>query len=123
MTETISRLSSGIDGLDDVLNGGYLEGDAYLIRGEPGTGKTLLGLHFLRHLERRGEMRKAIGVLKKRTSDYERQLREFSITEHGIAVGESLSGLRDVLTGTPEEVVAQGRGAIENAHWGATDGE
>lgn len=78
---------------------------------------------FLRHLERRGEMRKAIGVLKKRTSDYERQLREFRITEHGIAVGESLTGLRGVLTGTPEEVAGNGRGAIERAHRGAGDGE
>ncbi|WP_425607715.1 ATPase domain-containing protein [Natrononativus amylolyticus] len=42
------RLSTGVAGLDDVLHGGYLAGDAYLLRGELGTGKTLLGLHFLR---------------------------------------------------------------------------
>lgn len=59
---------------------------------------------FLRHLELRGELRKAIGVLKKRTSDFERTLREFNITEHGITVGEPLSGVRNILSGTPELV-------------------
>lgn len=56
---------------------------------------------FLRHLELRGEMRKVIGVLKMRTSDFERSLREFEITEHGITVGEPLTHLRGILNGTP----------------------
>jgi circadian clock protein KaiC len=56
---------------------------------------------FLRHLELRGELRKAMGVLKMRTSDFERTLREFKITKHGITVGEPLEGLRGILTGTP----------------------
>lgn len=59
---------------------------------------------FLRHLELRGELRKAIGVLKKRTSDFERTLREFKITGHGITVGEPLRGMRNILTGAPELV-------------------
>ncbi|WP_418281472.1 ATPase domain-containing protein [Halorubrum sp. DTA98] len=56
---------------------------------------------FLRHLELRGEMRKLIGVLKMRTSDFERTLREFEITEHGITVGEPLAGVQGILSGTP----------------------
>ena len=59
---------------------------------------------FLRFLEMRGEMRKAIGVLKKRAGNFERTLREFMITEYGIKVGEPLTGLRGILTGTPEFV-------------------
>jgi circadian clock protein KaiC len=59
---------------------------------------------FLRHLELQGELRKAIGVLKKRTSDFERTLREFEITEHGIKVGEPLTNMRGILSGTPEIV-------------------
>ncbi|RLM67029.1 recombinase RecA [Halorubrum sp. Atlit-8R] len=59
---------------------------------------------FLRHIEVGGELRKAIGVLKKRTSDFERTIREFRITEHGITVGEPMSGLRGILSGTPEVV-------------------
>jgi circadian clock protein KaiC len=57
---------------------------------------------FLRHIEMAGELRKVIGVLKKRTSDFERTLREFEITEHGIKIGEPLTGLRGILQGTPE---------------------
>jgi circadian clock protein KaiC len=56
---------------------------------------------FLRYLEARGELQKAVGVLKKRTSDFERTLRGFEITDDGIHVGEPLQGLRGILTGTP----------------------
>lgn len=56
----------------------------------------------LRYVEVRGELRKMIGVLKMRASDFETRLREFQITENGIKVGEPLTGLRGILTGTPE---------------------
>ncbi|MEA5388265.1 ATPase domain-containing protein [Haloarculaceae archaeon H-GB11] len=59
-------------------------------------------LLFLRYLEYRGEMRKAIGVLKKRASDFERTLREFEITDDGVTVGEPLTDLRGILEGTPD---------------------
>lgn len=59
-------------------------------------------LVFLRHIEFQGELRKVVGVLKKRMSDYERTLREFAITEHGIKVGEPLTELRGILSGEPE---------------------
>jgi circadian clock protein KaiC len=55
----------------------------------------------LRHVEYKGSLRKVIGVLKMRTSDFENQLRELEITEHGLRVGESLPELRGILTGTP----------------------
>ena len=45
--EEMMRISTGVDGLDYVLYGGLLPGRAYLVHGEPGTGKTTLGLHFL----------------------------------------------------------------------------
>lgn len=55
----------------------------------------------LRHVEYKGELRKVIGVLKMRTSNYENWLRELRITEHGLTVGEQMSDLRGILTGTP----------------------
>ncbi|MEM4780447.1 MAG: ATPase domain-containing protein [Halalkalicoccus sp.] len=57
---------------------------------------------FMRHLEIEGDMRKAIGVLKKRTSDFERTVREFKMDEYGIRIGEPLTELRGILSGTPE---------------------
>jgi len=38
---------TGIDGLDDILNGGLTPDRMYLVEGTPGTGKTTLGLGFL----------------------------------------------------------------------------
>jgi len=59
---------------------------------------------FLRYLEMEGELRKVAGVLKKRVGDFERSVREFEITEEGVAVGEPLTGLHGVLRGAPEFV-------------------
>ena len=61
-------------------------------------------LVFLRYLEMEGELRKAIGVLKKRMSDFEKTLREFEITRYGIKVGRPLTNLRGILKGSPEWV-------------------
>ena len=72
---------------------------------------------FLRHLELQGELRKAIGVLKKRTSDFERTLREFEMGEHGITVGEPLRNLQGVLSGMPS-IVEEGGGHGGAGHGG-----
>jgi len=37
-----SRLTSGVDGLDQILDGGFIEGASYIILGQPGAGKTIL---------------------------------------------------------------------------------
>lgn len=42
-----SRLTTGIEGLDNILEGGLPSGHLYLIEGDPGTGKTTLALQFL----------------------------------------------------------------------------
>jgi circadian clock protein KaiC len=59
---------------------------------------------FLRYLEMQGELRRAIGVLKKRMTDFEKTLREFEITRYGIKVGKPLTNLRGILKGSPEWV-------------------
>ena len=50
-----SRVSTGIAGLDDILTGGFPTGHFYLIEGDPGTGKTTMGLQFLLEGVRHGE--------------------------------------------------------------------
>jgi circadian clock protein KaiC len=41
------RLGTGVPGLEEILGGGFIPRRAYLVRGAPGSGKTILGLHFL----------------------------------------------------------------------------
>src|SRR5579863_9083396 len=67
MIPTTTRCSSGCPGLDDVLGGGLPAGHFYLIEGEPGTGKTTLGLQFISEGIRRGE--KALYVTLSESSD------------------------------------------------------
>ncbi len=55
MRTVVERQSSGIAGLDEVLGGGFPTGQMYLVEGNPGAGKTTLGLQFLREGARRGE--------------------------------------------------------------------
>jgi len=49
------RLSTGIQGLDEILLGGLLPGQVYMVRGHPGAGKTTLAMQFLLAGEKRGE--------------------------------------------------------------------
>ena len=41
------RISTGVKGLDEVLQGGLPPNHVFLIAGDPGTGKTTLGMQFL----------------------------------------------------------------------------
>jgi circadian clock protein KaiC len=78
-----SRLSTGIQGLDEVLGGGLPQGQIYLVEGESGAGKTTLGLQFLLDGQRSGERTLWITL-----SETERQLRQ---TAH--SHGWSLDGI------------------------------
>jgi circadian clock protein KaiC len=76
-----TRLSTGIEGLDAVLHGGLLPGQIYMIRGQPGAGKTTLAVQFLMAGARRGE-----SVLFVTLSESERELRA-SAAGHGWDLG------------------------------------
>lgn len=40
--QAFPRVPTGIEGLDELLNGGYLQGGVWLLLGPPGVGKTIL---------------------------------------------------------------------------------
>ena len=50
-----ARLKTGIAGLNDILHGGLQSGRVYLVEGDPGTGKTTLGIQFLLEGVAKGE--------------------------------------------------------------------
>ncbi len=43
MANLVERVQTGVPGLDTVLHGGLLKSGVYVVVGEPGTGKTILG--------------------------------------------------------------------------------
>ncbi len=55
----------------------------------------------LRYFEALGEVRQAISVIKTRTAQHERTIREFQIGSNGLLVGEPLRAFQGVLTGVP----------------------
>lgn len=50
-----TRRATGIEGLDDILQGGFPADRVYLVEGEPGAGKTTIALQFLMEGARLGE--------------------------------------------------------------------
>lgn len=50
----ISKIPTGIDQLDQALNGGIPENEIILLTGPPGSGKTVTALTMMRNLSRRG---------------------------------------------------------------------
>ena len=55
----------------------------------------------LRFFETAGQVRKSISVIKTRTSDHERTIREFRIDSRGIVIGEPIRNFSGILSGTP----------------------
>jgi circadian clock protein KaiC len=58
----------------------------------------------LRYFEAAGRVRRAISVVKKRTSAHEDTIREYQIGPHGIRVGRPLTNFQGVLRGVPEMI-------------------
>ncbi len=73
----MKNCTTGIAGLDEILDGGLYNGRLYLVEGSPGTGKTTLAIQFLMDGAERGER-----VLYITLSETEEELRA-SAASHG----------------------------------------
>jgi len=51
----MTRISTGVAGLDEMLGGGFLANKIILVRGGPGTGKTIFSLQFIAEGAKKGE--------------------------------------------------------------------
>ena len=59
------RLSTGIQGLDSLMEGGFPEGKSYLITGESGTGKSIFCIQFALQCLKEGEKAVYVAVDEK----------------------------------------------------------
>lgn len=66
---------------------------------EAGISYLVDNIIFLRHVETSGELKRTIGILKKRTSDFDKTLCEFEITRRGVKVGKPLTAVDGILGG------------------------
>jgi len=75
------RVSSGISALDELLADGYWPGASTLIAGPSGTGKTLMGLHFVMNGARLGQPG-VIATLQENPTQLQRVLKGFGWSLH-----------------------------------------
>lgn len=62
----------------------------------------------MRYFEAEGEVRQAISVVKMRGGAHERTIREFTMRDGSITIGDPLRDYRGVLTGVPEKKMRSG---------------
>ena len=67
----------------------------------------------LRYFEARGRVRRAVSVIKKRTSAHEDTIREYRIDSRGITLGEPLTNFHGVLRGVPQ-LIDEGERLLES---------
>jgi circadian clock protein KaiC len=91
MTSKNEIAATGIEGLDYVLLGGFPRNHVYLLQGDPGVGKTTLGLQFLIEGARHGEKGLYITL-----SETQKELEAVARSHHwdldGVEVYEHLIG-------------------------------
>ncbi|WP_426170070.1 RAD55 family ATPase [Sandarakinorhabdus sp. DWP1-3-1] len=58
-----ARLSTGIEGLDQILGGGLVPGCAYIVQGPPGAGKTILANQVCFHVALEGKRSLYVSLL------------------------------------------------------------
>jgi len=86
-----SIAATGIEGLDHILLGGFPRNHVYLLQGDPGVGKTTLGLQFLLEGVRNGETAMYITL-----SETKQELQDVAASHHwdisGVHIYEQLIG-------------------------------
>jgi len=85
-TEHIERVDTGIAGLDGMIAEGFWRGSTTLVAGPTGSGKTIIGLHFIAHGALKGEPGLYLG-LQENPTQLSRAMQSF-----GWDPGELLDG-------------------------------
>jgi circadian clock protein KaiC len=87
-TRPLARLATGVPGLDEMLGGGFPIGDAVLVAGPAGSGKSALASQFVAEGLRQGE-NGVIAVFEERPDEYVARADEL-----GMDLGANINGGR-----------------------------
>jgi circadian clock protein KaiC len=90
----VQTVSTNIEGLDNVLNGGYLRDGFYLIQGDPGSGKTTLALQFIQGRVKAGERCLYVSLTESRL-DLENTCRSHDWSLDGLDLVDLTGSLND----------------------------
>lgn len=85
----MERVGSGIEGLDKMLDGGFLKGRPYIIAGGPGAGKTVLCMQFLMA----GAKKKEKGIyiaLEEQAAELREDMAQFGWDLHNIKIVDTV---------------------------------
>ncbi len=96
---TTKKIKTGIKGLDKMSFGGFFEGDAILISGSAGTGKTTFGLQFINEGAKKGKKCLFIGF-EENPSELKRNAKNIGIDFAGF----EKKGLVKIMHSTPAYV-------------------
>src|ERR1041385_8032600 len=96
--QLLARASTGIEGLDHVLGGGFARNRLHLLEGSPGTGKTTIALQFLMTGAATGERGIYVSL-----AETEEELRD-GAKSHGWDIGRDITIFELV---PPESVLDQ----------------
>jgi circadian clock protein KaiC len=77
-TTEAARISTGVPGIDDMLGGGTLRGNAMLVAGPAGSGKTALAIQFIAEGVRNGETG-VIAIFEETPPKYAEQAHGFGV--------------------------------------------
>jgi circadian clock protein KaiC len=61
-TERVERVNTGVPGLDEMIDQGFWRGSTTLVAGPTGSGKTIIGLHFIWEGVLKGEPSLYVGL-------------------------------------------------------------
>ena len=61
----ITRVKTGIDGFDELIQGGFPKGSSIMVSGAPGTGKSIFGLEYIYKGAENGERGVYVSLLQK----------------------------------------------------------
>ena len=102
--ESLYRMMGALTGLGVTVMATVEHADAYgdLSFGPRGIAFLTDAIIIQRYVELDGQLRRALAVVKVRSSQHSKQLREYEISpDGGVVVGQALQGYQGLLTGAP----------------------